>query len=92
MRVEAVERHRALLLAYRDGGVMVTQSWGIYPLDEQRSRLVLRVRAQLPVTWRPLPALLLLDPAEFEMVRKQLLGIRWRAERLAASQFDEGVR
>jgi hypothetical protein len=92
MRVEALERHRALLFAYRDGGVMVTQSWGIYRLDEQRSRLVLRVRAQLPVTWRRLPALLLLDPAEFVMVRKQLLGIRWPAERLAASQFDEGVR
>jgi hypothetical protein len=86
MRVEVLERHRTLLLAYRGAGVVVTQSWGVYPLDEQRSRLVLRVRAQGPVTWRRLPALLLLDPAEFVMVRKQLLGIKWRAERLAASQ------
>ena len=39
-----------------------------------------------------LPALLLLDPAEFIMVRKQLLGIKWRAERLAASQAKEDVR
>ena len=86
MRVEALERHRTLLLVYRGAGVVVTQSWGVYPLDGQRSRLVLRVRAQVPVTWRWLPALLLLDPAEFVMVRKQLLGIKWRAERLAASQ------
>ena len=86
MRVEALERHRTLLLVYRGAGVVVTQSWGVYPLDGQRSRLVLRVRAQVPVTWRWLPALLLLDPAEFVMVRKQLLGIKWRAERRAASQ------
>lgn len=91
MRVEALERPHALLLAYRRADIVVTQSWGIYPLDDQRSRLVLRVRAQLPVTWRMLPALLFLDPAEFIMVRKQLLGIKWRAERLAASQAKEDV-
>ena len=41
------------------------------------------------MTWRMLPALLFLDPAEFIMVRRQLLGIKWRAERLAASQAKE---
>ena len=92
MRVEALERNRTLLLAYRDAGVAVTQSWTIQPLDEGRSRLVLRVRTALPVTWRRLPVLLFLDPAEFVMVRKQLLGIKWRAERLAASQKSRSAK
>lgn len=90
MRVEALERNRTLLLAYRDAAVTVTQSWSIQPLDDRRSRLVLRVRAQLPATWWRLPVLLLLDPAEFVMVRKQLLGIKWRAERFAACGNEGG--
>lgn len=92
MRVEALERNRTLLLAYHDTGVTVTQSWHIQALDDRHSRLVLRVRAQLPVTWRRLPGLLLLDPTEFVMVRKQLLSIKWRAERLAACRSAQEER
>lgn len=83
MTVEAVEPNRALLLAFRQRDVVVTQSWSLYPVDDERTRLVLRVRVSMPITLRSLPALLVLDPSEFIMVRKQLLVIRWRAERLA---------
>ena len=43
----------------------------------------MRVRARLPNTWRLPLQLAILDPAEFLMVRRQLIGIRDRAERLA---------
>jgi hypothetical protein len=85
MVMRAVEPERALLLTLDlDGGrTRVSQSWALDPIDATRTRLVLRVRAATPVTARGLPALLMLDPAEFVMVRRQLLGIKQRAERLA---------
>jgi hypothetical protein len=84
-RSSVVEPERALLLTLDlDGGrTRVSQSWALDPIDATRTRLVLRVRAATPVTARGLPALLMLDPAEFVMVRRQLLGIKQRAERLA---------
>jgi len=63
-----------------------TWVWSLDPLPDGKTRLVTRVRA--PVSWaQPLSAvwLVMLELADFPMMRKCLLGIKRRAERLAAS-------
>lgn len=72
-----------LLLDIHQQGAHVTWLFAVDSVSARQTRLVMRVRAHLPVTWR-LPLLMaVLDPAEFLMVRRQLIGIRDRAERLA---------
>lgn len=86
--VRALEPNRALVIQL-PGEANVVQSWGLYPVDAQHTRLVLRVRAAIPVTPQLVPALLVLDPSEGFMVRQQLLGIKQRAEALAAQEPTE---
>jgi hypothetical protein len=72
-----------LLLDIRQAGAHVTWLFALDSLSPLQTRLIMRVRAHLPVSWR-LPFLMAaLDPAEFLMVRRQLIGIRQRAESLA---------
>jgi hypothetical protein len=74
-----------LLLDVRETGAHVTWVFSLEPISPVQTRLLMRVRARLPRTWR-LPLLVaVLEPAEFLMVRRQLIGIRERAERLARS-------
>ena len=81
--VAIAKRNELLLLDVRDKGAHVTWAFSIQPSSPTTTRLIMRVRARLPRTWQ-LPLLwAALDPAEFLMVRRQLLGIRDRAERLA---------
>jgi hypothetical protein len=61
-----------------DGG---TWSFALRPVDATRSRLVVRLRARFDLP--PVPAWVvarLLEPVHFVMERKQLLGIKARAE------------
>jgi hypothetical protein len=63
-----------------------TWVWSLDPLPDGRTRLLTRVRA--PLNWaEPLSAvwLVMLELADFPMMRKLLLGIKRRAESLAAS-------
>lgn len=73
-----------LLLDVHQAGAHVTWAFALVPLSTTETRLVMRVRARLPRNWK-LPLLIgVLDPAEFLMVRRQLIGIRDRAEALAS--------
>jgi hypothetical protein len=72
-----------LLLDVRQAGAHVTWAFLVEPIAPTRTRLIMRVRARLPNTWRRPLLIAVLDPAEFLMVRRQLMGIRDRAERLA---------
>ncbi len=74
-----------LLLDVRDTGAHVTWAFALRQISPTQTRLVMRVRARLPVTWKLPFQMAVLDPAEFLMVRRQLIGIRQRAERLAHS-------
>ncbi len=79
-----------LLLDVRDAGAHVTWAFALHQISPTQTRLVMRVRARLPVSWK-LPLLMaVLDPAEFLMVRRQLIGIRDRAERLARADTTYG--
>jgi hypothetical protein len=87
--VRVLEPNRSLVIQLA-GEANVVQSWGLYPVDSQHTRLVLRVRAAVPVTPQLVPMLLVLDISEGFMVRGQLLGIKWRAEALATQHRGEG--
>jgi hypothetical protein len=81
--VVSIEPERSLVLAYPDG----TWSWSflLEPVEGERTRLITRNR--MPVH-RPADRirLELMLPGAFLMMRKMLLGIRERAERLAREQ------
>ena len=84
--VHAVERERSLVLRIEEGDVLVSNSWGLHPIDAETTRLVFRVRATLPMRLRARVKLALLGPPELIMVNAQLRGIRRRAESLARAR------
>jgi hypothetical protein len=85
MLVRAVEPGSFLVLGPPDGLPELATTWtlALYPLEPGRTRLVSRVRAWIALTARGIGLLLVLDPGQFLMERKMLLGIKGRAERLA---------
>jgi hypothetical protein len=80
LRVESIDPERSLVLALPDR----TWSWSFVldPIDAERTRLITRNRApgnhlRYRLQWE------MLLPGAFLMMRKMLLGIKERAERLA---------
>ncbi len=76
-RVAGVEVNRQLIWQQK----LSTWVWVLEPIGEHRTRLVTRIRARydwsdpLAIIW-----LLLMELGDFPMMRKQLLGIKQRAE------------
>ena len=81
-RVEAVEPERSLVLAIQEWRVLLSASYLLVPIDETRTRLVHRLRARFGMRNPWYLYYLLFEPGDFIMVRKMLLGIKDRAERL----------
>lgn len=83
MVVKALEPERFLVLGPPGRVAEVESTWtlGLYPIDGDRTRLVSRVRARVAPTARGIWLLLLLDPGQFLMERRMLLGIKTRVER-----------
>ena len=86
--VKAVEPRRTLLLGGQTDAFGWTWQLGLYPIDEHRTRLVSRNRAHVPATVGAALFMCALEPAAFIMTRKMLLGLRRRAEALAAEKHD----
>ena len=82
MLVKAAEPEHFLVLGPPDRVTQVKSTWtlGLYPIEAGPTRLVSRVRAHVAPTARGICLLLLLDPGQFLMERKMLLGIKQRAE------------
>jgi hypothetical protein len=83
--VAVLEPNRALVLDMRNmGGLDWVWQFGLYPVDETRTRLISRsrVRAQA-VSARLLTHAI--EPAGFVMTRRMLLGLKQRAEALRAA-------
>ena len=59
----------------------VTWSWGLYPQDDSRTRLITRLRIHYHWTKPSILFSLPLDVGDIVMMRKCLLGIKQRAER-----------
>ena len=90
IEVKALEPGHWLVLGPPDTkGAWGASTWclALYPIDEEGTRLVSRVRARID-RWTPFSValLLMLDPGQFLMERKMLLGIKRRAEALASDR------
>lgn len=84
-RVELVEPERAFAWRSEDG----TWVWSFILREEHGvTRLISRNRFRLP-TLVARAGMLLMEPASLVMERKMLLGIKARAERLAAASLDD---
>ena len=90
--VAAIEPNHALVLDMRNmGGIDWVWQFGLYTIDEKRTQLVSRSR----VRGRTIGARLLtfaIEPAGFVMTRRMLLGLKQRAEALAAAPGGHTVR
>ncbi len=78
--VEVLEHGREMLLVFPDWAE-ATWAWGLYPEGPNRTRLVTRLRGR-PRGWTRI----FVDLGEIFPMRKSMLGIKRRAERLALQQ------
>ena len=65
--------------------------FSLYPVDEKRTLLVSRSRVRARTVWAWLLTAVI-EPAGFVMTRRMLLGLKQRAEALAAVGGDSSVR
>ena len=90
--VAVVEPRRALVLDMRNmGGFDWVWQFGLYPVDEKRTRLVSRSRVRAQAVWARLFTYVI-EPAGFLMTRRMLLGLKQRAEALRATASAGGRR
>ena len=90
--VAAIEPNRALVLDMRNlDGLDWVWQFGLYPVDETRTRLVSRSRVRAWVLWARLLTHAI-EPAGFLMTRRMLLGLKQRAEALRAANAAENQR
>ena len=81
--VAVVEPNRTLVLDMRNmGGLDWVWQFGLYPVDETRTRLISRSRVRAHAAWARLLTHAI-EPAGFLMTRRMLLGLKQRAEALA---------
>lgn len=85
MTVQVAEPLRALALSTQIGGFTWVWQFGLYPIDDCRTRLVDRGTERVP--GNPLWWLFMRisEPAAFIMTRRFMLGVKQRAEALQAS-------
>jgi hypothetical protein len=67
--------------------------WGLYPIDGERTRLITRVRNDYHRTGLSnfIFGLLLIEPADFPLMRKCMLGIKRRAESVGSAHRAEHI-
>jgi len=90
LRVEVLDPNRALVVRSEDGNWV--WAFGLYP-DGKHTRLVSRNRMKTPGASAParLAYTVVMEPGSLVMERKMLLGIKQRAERLAAAPSASGA-
>jgi hypothetical protein len=89
--VGVIEPNRALVLDMRNmGGLDWVWQFGLYPIDETRTRLVSRSRVRARALWARLLTYAI-EPAGFLMTRRMLLGLKARAEALRATAAGEAL-
>jgi hypothetical protein len=85
MTVGVLQPPRALALRYQVGGFVWVWQFALYPLDEQRTRIVTRGTEHVPRTPLWWLGMRVMEPASFIMTRRFMLGVKERAEALRAS-------
>ena len=83
--VTAIEPYRALVLSGAGDGFAWVWQFGLYPVDQARTRLVSRNRVRVPRTVGSWLFMRVIEPAAFLMTRRMLLGLKHRAEALAVA-------
>ncbi len=83
--VREMDPHHSMLWVFRVEGQWenATWAWGLYEDDSQHTRLVSRLRVAYKWARPSIVPMLLIDAVELVMMRKCLLGIKRRAEKLA---------
>lgn len=89
--VKAIEPNRHLVIGPPAGTPNGNATWAIelVPQNDTTTRLVSRIRARIAPNARGAFWIALLDPGQFVMERKWLLGVKERAEQLEAEQNSE---
>jgi hypothetical protein len=81
VRVIAMEPTRSMVWKFQTGDWgNSTWAWGLYPRDEDHTRLITRLRIKYNWFSRSLFGMLMVDVVELVMMRKCLLGIKERVE------------
>ncbi len=83
--VTAIEPYRALVLGGNGDGAQWVWQFGLYPLDEKRTRLVSRNSVRVSFTLGSWLFMRVIEPAAFLMTRRMLLGLKRRAEALSVA-------
>jgi hypothetical protein len=92
LTVGVLEPLRALALSYQVRGFIWVWQFGLYPLDEQRTRFVTRGTERVPSTPLWWLGMRVMEPASFIMTRRFLLGVKERAEALQPSAAAQAVQ
>lgn len=85
LTVSFLEPVRALALSMDAHGMEWVWQFGLYPLDDQCTRLVTRGTERTPNTPLWWLGMRIMEPAAFIMTRRFMLGVKQRAEALRAS-------
>jgi len=86
LTVAALDEKRVLALSYGAHGFEWVWQFGLYPLDEHRTRLVTRGTERFANTFSAWVFMRVMEPAAFVMTRRMLLGVKQRAEALKAAR------
>ena len=94
LTVTALDPCRTLVLSYNARGFEWVWQFGLYAIDENRTRLVSRGTERYKNTLGAWVFMRVMEPAAFIMTRRMLLGLKQRAEalRTARVQDDQGNR
>jgi hypothetical protein len=85
LTVAVLEPHRALALSYQARGMEWVWQFGLYPLDNEHTRLVSRSKERMPNTAVGWLGMRIAEPAAFIMTVRMLLNLKERTEALRAS-------
>jgi hypothetical protein len=85
LTVSVLEPPRAFALSMDAHGMEWVRQFGLYPLDDQSTRLVDRGTERVPNTPLWWLGMRIMEPAAFIMTRRFMLGVKQRAETLRAS-------
>jgi len=85
LTVSVLEPRRALALSLNAHGMEWVWQFGLYPIDCQRTRLVVRGIERVPNTPLWWLAMRVMEPAAFIMTRRFMVGVKERAEAQRAS-------
>jgi hypothetical protein len=89
LTVEVLQPPRALTLSWQAGGFVWVWQFGLYPIDDRRTRFVSRGTESVPNNPLWWLFMRISEPAAFIMTRRFLLGVKQRAEALRASGSSE---